>query len=75
MDALALAAEFLREAGPWGLVVFLGWAYWRKDRDNRDLAMQIVKLVEANSASFTKLESTITNLKDFVITFIKPPGG
>jgi hypothetical protein len=63
-------ASILSASGPYGLVCVLGWAFWRvnekKDRELKLLSQQVIDMAEAQTAAMTKMEATLTALKDAI---------
>lgn len=63
-------AAWLQATGPYGLVVVLGWAFWRvnekKDRELKALHEKIVELAEAQTAAVIKVEAALIALRDAI---------
>jgi hypothetical protein len=68
--AFSAFAEVLRASGPYGLVVVLGWAFWRvnekKDRELKDLHATVVRMAEGQTAAITKVEAALVALKEAI---------
>jgi len=73
MDAFATAVEILKTGGPWGLTVFIAFAYWQKDKQCRELTLRLVTMVEGNAIANTKVEAAVNGLKEFITAFISKP--
>jgi len=73
MDAgfLATVAETLRVTGPWGIVVVLGWFYWRtnssKDKEIRELYTQISDLTGRQTQAILSVRNSINALNDTIV--------
>ena len=65
------AVDILRIGGPWGVVVFLGFALYLKDKQNQTLVLRIVQLVESNATSNVKVEYAVNGLKELIAAIIK----
>jgi len=67
---LTTIAAWLAASGPYGLVVVLGWAFWkvndRKDAAIRDLYEQVAELSRGQTAAITKMEAALVALKDAI---------
>lgn len=64
------AMEALQSFGPYAIVVFLGIAYWRKDKQITDLMDKLSKLIQDKTVADTKLELALTGLRDVVTVLI-----
>lgn len=73
MDAgfLATVAETLRVTGPWGIVVVLGWFYWRtssaKDKEIRELYTQMAELTGRQTQAIIGVRNAIIELRETVV--------
>jgi hypothetical protein len=67
------AMKALETFGPYSLVVFIGIAYWakdkqlvserdKKDKENKDMVDHLLQTIEANTESNIKLEVVISGL-------------
>lgn len=61
-------ANILLATGPWGIVAVLGWAFWRKEIEIRDLYEQIVKLSTEQIGAINRMENALSSLKESIIT-------
>jgi hypothetical protein len=63
-------AALLAASGPYGLVVVLGWAFWkvneRKDAALRELYERVAEMSAAQTEAITKVESALVALKDAI---------
>lgn len=77
-DLFTAFVTFLRSTGPLGAAVLAGWWALRKDREKNELAAtyqaqmkemydQVVGLVSAQTAAMTKMEGTISALRDAIM--------
>ena len=60
------AIELLEAYGLYAIIVFLGIAYWRKDKQYIELAQHVMKVIEEKTRTDTKLESALTGLRDVI---------
>lgn len=70
MDALAIA-KALQDYGPWGLVAVLLLAVWWKDKQYQSLVLRIVRMVETNTSTNTKVEGALSGLKELLAELIR----
>jgi len=66
MDAVK-AIQFLETYGLYAIIVFLGIAYWRKDKQYSELLQNLVGLIEEKTKTDTKLESALNGLRDVIM--------
>ena len=71
------AMEALSKYGPWALLVFIGIAYWYKDKQvikevtkSQDLAKQLMTVIEAKTHTDTKLEGALNGLKEVIMILV-----
>ena len=60
----------LETGGPYAIIVFLGIAYYRKDKQYSELMMDMMDVIDKNTSSNTKLETTLSNLRDVIMVLI-----
>lgn len=68
MELFASTVGILQTGGPYAIVVFLGWAYFKKDSQLTSLYRELITLVESQATSATKMESALLSLKDVINT-------
>lgn len=61
------AIRALETFGPYAIVVFLGIAYMRKDKQYSELTAKVTTLIEQKTIADTKLESAISGLRDVIM--------
>lgn len=61
------ATKLLESFGPYAIVVFLGFAYWKKDRQHIELMSKMSSIIEEKTISDTKLESALSGLRDVIM--------
>jgi hypothetical protein len=63
---VANVATWLQATGPYGLVVILGWAFWRiherKDQALRELYERVAQLGTAQTEAMTKMDASLDAL-------------
>ena len=70
MDPLPSAAQFLEAFGPYAIVVFLGWAYWQKDKQIHELHERVLSMAEEQTETSAKMESALNGLKEVIRTVL-----
>lgn len=67
MNELQGIANWLQATGPYGLVVVLGWGFWRinerKDAALRELYEQVAAMSRAQTEAVIKVEAALVALK------------
>jgi hypothetical protein len=70
MESYVAIADFLKATGPYGLVVILGWAFWRvsekKDEQMKALFDRVSALAEAQTSALVKVESALGSLREAI---------
>jgi hypothetical protein len=61
------AIKALETFGPYAIVVFLGIAYIRKDKQYSDLMNKVTTLIEQKTIADIKLESAMSGLRDVIM--------
>ena len=70
MDAVAIA-KALEAGGPWALVALLLFALWQKDKQHQTLLLRIVRMVETNTSTNTKVEGALSGLRELLAELIR----
>lgn len=66
MDPITPVAQLLETFGPWAVVVILGYAYVRKDRQLHDLHERVLAIAEDQTETNAKVGSTLDGLKEVI---------
>ncbi|KKL17618.1 hypothetical protein LCGC14_2483740 [marine sediment metagenome] len=61
------AIQSIEIFGPYAIIVFLGIAYWKKDKQNTELIIGMSKLIQDKTVSDVKLESALMGLRDVIM--------
>lgn len=68
---LKTIAETLRVTGPWGIVVVLGWVYWRtntaKDNEIKNLYTQISEMTGRQTKAILDVRDAINELRETIV--------
>lgn len=68
MEMFKTAVDLLQTSGPYAIVVFLAYAYWRKDQQLSELYRELIGIVEGQTSAATKMEAALLGLRDVVQT-------
>ena len=70
-NTLGTIAETLRITGPWGIVVVLGWFYWRtasaKDSEIKNLYNRISELTGRQTKAILDVRDAINDLRETIV--------
>ena len=67
---LAAIINALETGGPYAIIAILGIAYYRKDKQYIDLVKDILGVIDKNTSANTKLETTLSSLRDVIMVLI-----
>lgn len=70
MNEMNTAAQWLQATGPYGIVVILGWAFWRvnerKDAALRELYDRVADMSRAQTEATVKVEAALIALREAI---------
>lgn len=70
LEEITTAATVLQATSPYGIVAFLGWAFWRtsekKDQAVRELHEQILKMAQAQTEAVARMEGALDALTSVI---------
>ena len=64
VDEFAQVISLLQTSGPFAILVFLGYAYWKQNSYIQKLHSQILESSIANVQAMTEMSKAIDGLKD-----------
>jgi len=74
LGAVGEVALVLQSYGPWGLLAFVGWYAYAKDRQLRDLYGQVIQMVQNQTTASVKLEAALNGLSKVIEASSTPKG-
>lgn len=61
MDLIQTVTDFLSTQGGWGVAVIIGWAYWKKDREQVIMQKEWLSYLRESTEVLASLREVIRN--------------
>ena len=66
-DIITTVIKLLEEGGPWAIVVFISWAYLRKDKECKSIYKDITEITKEQTLAIQKFTTTIEHLREVIL--------